>query len=138
MEKFNDKILGDIVLYKDYIKRHVNQDDGSIEFKQSNTKLPGFGSRTVGICKFKDKIMAAVAINYNPNKNDDKAAKYTIKQRLHNILSNDFDINPTDDGFTYVPIEYTNLLWKDPHTYRNLHGMIDPTYGQMLIKSLNE
>ena len=134
MEKFEDKILGTIVVYKDYIKRLID-DEGEEYFKQSNTRLPSYGLRSVGLCKFNRKILAAVAINYD-KKNDERAVKFTIKQRLHTILKNDFDINPEDDGFTYVPEEYTNLLWKDSYTYRNLHGMIDPSYGQMIIKNL--
>lgn len=137
MERFNDKILGDVVLYKDFIKKSGFDDHGRPTYKQSNTKLQGYGSRTVGICKFNNKYMVAVAINYNPAKDDEKVVKYTIKQRLHTILQNDFDILPQDDGFTYVPQEWSSLLWKDPDTYSILHGIIDPSYGQIIIKDLN-
>lgn len=136
METITDRILGNIVIYKDYIRKLTNDQD-EIIFKQSNTKLPGYADRNIGVCLFNKKIMVAIALNYNTKKDNDKTVKSVIRQRLHTILKNSFDINPEDDGFTYVPIEYSNLLWKDFWTFRNLHGMLDPTYSQMAINSLN-
>lgn len=136
METVTDRILGRIEIYRDFIKRDDNRNNGTVGFKQSNTYRPGYGARTVGMCKYQDKYLVAVAINYSPNKSDDRVAKITIKQRLHTILDNDFDIHPTDDGFTYVPVEYLDNLWKDEHTYNILHGMIHPTYGNMIVKEL--
>jgi len=136
MKKFNDKILGDVILYKDYIKM-VGVDDYGQIYRQSNTKLQGYGDRTVAICKFTGKLLVAVAINYNPTPDSDKSVVYPLKHRLHTILQRQFDILPEDNGFTYVPEEWASLLWKDRHTYGILHGMLDPGYAQMIIKELN-
>lgn len=136
MDSVTDKVLGKVVLFKDFVKR-VNDNLGNITYKQSNSCLNGYYPRTVGICKYQGNILVAVAIDStNNNKSNDRAARFVIKNRLEKILANDWDILPEEDGYTYVPEEYRSLLWDDPYTFKNLHGAIEPSLGLAALKSL--
>ena len=136
MEKFNSRVLGSFVIWKDHIK-FSNKPDGDISYRQSNTKLSGYLDRYIGLSVLDGNILLSVAVSNNLNKKEtDKTAKNVIEQRLITLLKKDYNIEVGDKGVTYVPKDMLDMLWKDPYTYNNLYGLIDPTYVNMAIKSV--
>ena len=136
MEKFNSRVVGSFVVWKDYIKFNSNG-NGEVSYKQSNTKLSGFMDRYIGLSVVKSNIIVSVAVSNSTNKKEsDKTAKNVIEQRMSSLIHKDYNIDPEDKGVTYVPKELLDMLWKDSYTYRNLYGAIDPTYVSMAVKSV--
>ena len=56
MEKFNSKVLGPFIIWKDFIKFN-NGGNGEVSYKQSNTKLAGFMDRYIGLSIIKNNIL---------------------------------------------------------------------------------
>jgi hypothetical protein len=136
MEKFNSRILGSFIVWKDYIKFNSSS-NGDISYKQSNTKLNGFMDRHIGLSVVNNNILISVAVSNTSNKKEsDKTAKNVVEQRMISIIKKDYNIDAEDKGVTYVPKELLDMLWKDPYTYKNLYGAIDPTYISMAVKSV--
>ena len=136
MEKFNSRILGSFIVWKDYIKFNSSS-NGDISYKQSNTKLNGFMDRYIGLSIVNSNVIISVAVSNTSNKKEsDKTAKNVIEQRMISLIKKDYNIDAEDKGVTYVPKELLDMLWKDPYTYKNLYGAIDPTYISMAVKSV--
>ena len=136
MEKFNSRILGSFIVWKDYIKFNSSS-NGDVSYKQSNTKLNGFMDRYIGLSVVNSNILISVAVSNTSNKKEsDKTAKNVVEQRMISIIKKDYNIDAEDKGVTYVPKELLDMLWKDPYTYKNLYGAIDPTYISMAVKSV--
>jgi hypothetical protein len=136
MEKFNSRVVGSFIIWKDYIKFNSSS-NGDVSYKQSNTKLTGFMDRYIGLSMVNSNIIISVAVSNSTNKKEsDKTAKNVIEQRMISLLKKDYNIDAEDKGVTYVPKELLDMLWKDPYTYKNLYGAIDPTYVNMAVKSV--
>lgn len=136
MEKFNSRVVGSFIIWKDYIKFNSTS-NGDVSYKQSNTKLTGFMDRYIGLSVVNSNIIVSVAVSNSSNrKESDKTAKNVIEQRMISLLKKDYNIDAEDKGVTYVPKELLDMLWKDPYTYKNLYGAIDPTYVNMAVKSV--
>lgn len=136
MEKFNSRVLGSFIVWKDYIKFNSSA-NGDISYKQSNTKLNGFMDRYIGLSIVNSNVLVSVAVSNTSNKKEsDKTAKNVIEQRMISLVKKDYNIDAEDKGVTYVPKELLDMLWKDPYTYKNLYGAIDPTYISMAVKSV--
>jgi hypothetical protein len=136
MEKFNSRVVGSFIIWKDYIKFNSTS-NGDVSYKQSNTKLTGFMDRYIGLSVVDSNIIVSVAVSNSSNrKESDKTAKNVIEQRMISLLKKDYNIDAEDKGVTYVPKELLDMLWKDPYTYKNLYGAIDPTYVNMAVKSV--
>lgn len=136
MEKFNSRVVGSFIIWKDYIK-FSSKIDGEVSYKQSNTKLAGYMDRYIGLSISKNNIIISVAVSNSANrKESDKTARNVIEQRMISLVNKDYNVDSEDKGVTYVPKEMLDMLWKDPHTYKNLYGAIDPTYVNMAVKSV--
>ena len=136
MEKFNSKVLGPFIIWKDFIKFN-NGGNGEVSYKQSNTKLAGFMDRYIGLSIIKNNILISVAVSNGSNKKEsDKTARNVIEQRMISLVNKEYNIDPEDRGITYVPKEMLDMLWKDPYTFKNLFGAVDPTYIGMAVKSV--
>ena len=136
MEKFNSRVLGSFIVWKDYIK-FTNSSMGDIVYKQSNTKLTGFMDRYIGLSVVNSNVLISVAVSNSTNKKEsDKTAKNVIEQRMISLIKKDYNVDAEDKGVTYVPKELLDMLWKDQYTYKNLYGAIDPTYVNMAVKSV--
>ena len=136
MEKYNSRVLGFFVIWKDYVRFSLRS-DGEQTFKQSNTKMEGYIDRHIGLSVVDSKVLISVAVSNASNKKENsRTAKNVIEQRMINIINKDYNIDPGDRGVTYLPKELIDMLWKDPYTYNNLFGSVDPTYIGMAIKSV--
>tara|TARA_R110002074_G_scaffold402324_1_gene607139 strand:- start:193207 stop:193665 length:459 start_codon:yes stop_codon:yes gene_type:complete len=132
MRKVNTKI-GTIYSWYDFIKPKKNKVTNTMTYSQSNTKLDNYSQRYVGLfLSHNEEIYVAVAVN----KKGDAGNwwKFIIENRIGKALRNGGTINENDRGITMVPMPYKDLLFKDPHAYTNLYGIIDPTYLDMAIK----
>ncbi len=136
MDTHNSRVIGKFVIWKDFIK-FSPKPDGTAAYKQSNTKLPGYLERYIGLSVVSNNILVSVAVSNSANKKEsDKTAKNVIEQRMINLLKKDNNIDADDKGITYVPQEMMDMLWKDSYVYSNLYGMVDPTYVNMAVKSI--
>lgn len=139
MEIVKDNILNKFVTYKDFIKKQYDK-DGNPVYKQSNTRLAGYLSRSVGIAISDNKVLVASIIDHK-DRNNDKAAKVMLRNKLVSVVENDYDIvdstNQIIQGVTQVPFEFIDYLWRDKDTYNNINGLIDPTYCNMSLNSIN-
>lgn len=138
MEIIRDNIFTKFIVYKDFVKKQYDK-EGDPVYKQSNTRLPGYLPRSVGIAFINGHILIATIIDHK-DKNNDKAARVMIRNKLVSIVENDFDIVDSNNhlmpGVTQVPFEYTDSLWRDKYTYNNISGNIDPTYCNMAMNSI--
>lgn len=139
MEIVKDNTLTKFVTYKDFIKKQYDK-EGNPVFKQSNTRLAGYLSRSVGIAISNGRVIVASIIDHK-DRNNDKAAKVMLRNKLVSVVDNDYDIvdsnNQLIQGVTQVPFEFLDLLWRDKDTYHNINGLIDPTYCNMSLNSIN-
>lgn len=132
MKKVNTKI-GAIYSWYDFIKPKKNKATNTMSYSQSNTKLDAYSQRYVGLfVSHTNDIYVAVAVN----KKGDQGNwwKFIIENRIAKAIRNGGTINEDDRGITMVPMPYKDLLYKDPYTYINLYGIIDPTFLDMAIK----
>ena len=93
MEKFNSRILGSFIVWKDYIKFNSSS-NGDVSYKQSNTKLNGFMDRYIGLSVVNSNILISVAVSNTSNKKEsDKTAKNVVEQRMISIIKKDYNID---------------------------------------------
>ena len=132
MKRIKTKKVGSIYTWHDFTKSRRDPSSNLITHSQSNTKLNNFNQRYIGLHLSHDNnIYVAVAVNRK--KEQGNWWKFIIESRIHNVIRNGNNIGPDDRGVTMVPMAYKDALYKDPFTYTNLYGIIDPTYLDMAL-----
>lgn len=137
MKKIKIPDIGDIIYWEDFVKL-IPGEENNHTYDQSNTKMPGYHSRSIGLYKHEKDFYLAVAVSNNSAKTlPAKIAKGMINNRFRTILPKDRNIDPSDIGTTMVPLSYLSLLYKDPCTYSNLFGPIDATMLDMALRLID-
>ncbi len=135
MKKINIPDIGHVVYWEDFIKLSPPDEYSVIKYEQSNTRLPNYHQRVIGLYLREGIYYVSVAVSHSPSKNlPSKVSKGMINTRLRSILSKNDNIDVTDMGSTLVPKSYLSLLYKDPAAYNYLYGPMDPTMLDMSIK----
>jgi hypothetical protein len=131
MKKINTKV-GSIYCWYDFIKPKKNKATNTMTYSQSNTKLENYSQRYIGLfLSHNEEIYVAVAVN----KKGDQGNwwKFIIENRIAKAIRSGGTIYEEDRGITMVPLPYKDLLFKDPHAYINLYGLIDPTFLDIAV-----
>ena len=142
MKCINTSDIGYIIYWHDFIISNYYKDQDNqpvIEFKQSNTKLRGYSSRTIGIAKRAEGYAVGVALSKEDlTPKTEKSGKGVVIHRIKNLMSNSLSTTVKDKGITWVPDSYLTLLYNDPAAYNNLYGPMDPTTTKIAINMLND
>lgn len=142
MKKLTTGETGPIIYWHDFINskyRRLADGDSVTEYKQSNTKLDGYCSRTVGIAYRADGYVLSVALSKEDlTAKTEKSGRGVVVHRIKSLISNGLNTGPEDKGVTWIPMSYLHLLYTDKAAYDNLFGPIDPTSLKMAISMLHE
>jgi hypothetical protein len=140
MKKVTVKDLGKIVYWEDFIKVSREEDSEDLRYDQSNTPIPGYHKRILGLLRRDDRYFIAVALSPKKGKGQPsaRAGRGVINQRLRDLLSREGDVNVSDKGVTMIPEVYKDFLYKDMYTTNNLYGSIEPTILDIVLRMLEE
>lgn len=142
MKKLVSGETGPVIYWHDYISSKYKknaEDEPVVEYRQSNTELDGYSSRTVGVAYRAGGYIVSVALSKEDfTAKTEKSGRGVIVHRIKQLIANGLTTGPKDKGITWVPTSYLNLLYTDKAAYDNLFGPIDPTTLKMAINMLSE
>ena len=135
----NSNEVGFIVHWNDFILskfRKDNEGNSIIEYKQSNTKLDGYCSRTIGVARRAGGYVIAVALSREDlTSKTERSGKGVIVHRIKTLIHNDLSCTAEMKGVTWIPDNYLIMVYNDPAAYNTLYGPIDPTTMKMAIRA---